>query len=170
NRAASFYESDYGTAYRSALGVPLVKTDAVIGVLLVESRQASAFSQEQEAFLSSLAGHAVMSIENARFLDERRHEINLLKSLRDLSLWLVSADDTRSVGYEILETTLQLLQGKQAILFAQEGDQLRPVAKLWYSEQPVVNAEEKLPRALAAEAARTAELVHLIDVSDHPLH
>lgn len=170
NQTAPFYASDYGATYLSSLGVPLLRAGEVIGALAVESKQPAAFSHEQNVFMTSLAGHAVMSIENARFLEERRHEIDLLKSLRDLSLWLVSADDTRSVGYEILETALQLLQGKQAVLFTYEADQLRPLAKLWFSEQDSPNGEEVLPFALAQQAARSGELVHLVDVREQPTY
>ncbi|MBZ0302715.1 MAG: GAF domain-containing protein [Anaerolineae bacterium] len=168
NQQTDFYESDYGSAYQSSLGVPLLKDADILGLLAVESKLIGAFSQEQAGFMTSLAGHAVMSIENARFLEERRNEIDLLKNLRDLSLWLVSADDIRSVGFEILETALQLLQGKQAVLYANEADGLRPLTKLWYTEGSNLSAEERLPDALAQEAARTGELAHLVDVREHP--
>ena len=167
NQGAYYYQSDYGDMYRSSLGVPLMKANTVIGALLVESTRLNAFSSEQAGFLKSLAGHAVMSIENARFVEDRQHEIGLLKSLRELALWLASADDTRSVGHEILETALQLLQGKQAALYEYKADQLRTLARFWYSEPNHNSADEKLPRALAGEAARTGELTHVSDVRKH---
>jgi GAF domain-containing protein len=114
HRAAEHYISDYADQYRSSLGVPLLKEEKVIGVLNVESRHANAFATEQTTFLTSLAGHAVMSIENARFLEQRQQEIDMLRSLRELSLWLVTVDDIRAVGQEILQTALNLLQGQRA--------------------------------------------------------
>lgn len=170
NQAADFYQSDYGDQYRSSIGVPMLKSGEVVGALTVESQQLNAFSTEQAGFLSSLAGHAVMSIENARFVEDRQHEIELLRSLRELSIWLVSADDIRSVGHEILETALQLLQGDQAVLYEYEGNQVRTLAKLWYSEQNSVQAQETLPHDLAIEAGRTGQVVHLLDVHDHPAY
>jgi PAS domain S-box-containing protein len=170
NQSAPFYQSDNGAAYHSSLGVPLMKADEVIGALLVESTQPNAFNSGQADYLSSLADHAVMSIENARFVEDRQHEISLLKSLRELALWLASADDTRSVGHEILETALQLLQGKQAALYEYKADQLRTLARFWYSQPGHAPAEEALPRALADEAARKGELAHLPDVRQHPAY
>lgn len=170
NQGAYYYQSDYGDAYRSSLGVPLMKANTVIGALVAESTRLNAFSSEQAGFLNSLAGHAVMSIENARFVEDRQHEIGLLKSLRELALWLASADDTRSVGHEILETALQLLQGKQAALYEYKSDQLRTLARFWYSEPNHAPAEETLPRALAAEAAQTGELIHVSDVRKHAVY
>lgn len=170
NQQAAFYYSDYPGAYHASLAVPLMKEGAMIGVLKVESEQANAFSTEHTNFLSSLAGHAVMSIENARFLEERRNEIALLRSLRDLSLWLVSVDDSRSVGHEILRAALQLLQGKQAALYEYEADHdnLRVLATLWPVEQEDAIATEALPAALAREAVRSGELTYQEDVRVHP--
>jgi two-component system phosphate regulon sensor histidine kinase PhoR len=170
NQSAPYYQSDYGTEYCSSLGVPLMKASDTIGALLVESKRINAFNSEQAGFLTSLAGHAVMSIENARFIEDRQHEISLLKSLRELALWLASADDTRSVGHEILETALQLLQGKQAALYEYKADQLRTLARLWYSESRNVHAEENLPCALAEEAVSKGDLAHLADVREHPAY
>jgi PAS domain-containing protein len=110
-----------------------------------------------------------MSIENARFLEERQREIDMLQSLRELAVWLISADDTRSVGHEILETAVQLLEGQNAVLYEyeQENSQLRTLVKLWFSETRSVTAEETLPYRVAQEAAQSGEVVMITDVSRH---
>jgi PAS domain S-box-containing protein len=166
NRSAPYYASDYPDTYRSALGVPLCKDAGAIGVLVVESQRVNAFHPEQAGFLTRLAGHAVTSIENARFLEARQQEIELLKSLRELALWLVSAGDTRSAGHEILETALQLFQGQNAVLYAYDAanQHLSPLAILWFSADPDAQADEVLPLQIAQQAAHTGELVFVPDV------
>ena len=169
HREVDFYVSDYPDQYHSSMGVPLSKADTVVGVLNVESTRTNAFHSEHASFLSRLAGHAVMSIENARFLEERQREIEMLQSLRELAVWLISADDTRSVGHEILETAVQLLEGQNAALYQyeQENNQLRTLVKLWFSETRSVNAEETLPYRVAQEAAQSGEVVMITDVTRH---
>ena len=160
------YTSDYAGVYRSSLAVPLLNDEEVVGVLNVESTQPNAFSKGHANFLVNLAGHAVVSIENARFLEARQYEIDMLKSLRDLSLWLVSADDTPSVGHEILETALQLLDGRNGILYKYHpaSKQLKEVVRLWYSEQDDSQVNEALPEMIALEAAQSAHYVFVDDI------
>lgn len=170
NQANPDYVTEYPGLYRSSLAVPLFKDDTVIGVLNVEAADPAAFNNEHCLFLVNLAGHAVISIENARVVRERQHEIDRLTNLRDLSLWLVSADDTRSVGYEILETALQLLDGQNAVLYEYDVStgQLETLARLWYSKHEDTIADETLPHAVATQAATRKQVVVVEDVRQHP--
>ncbi|NWF70207.1 MAG: GAF domain-containing protein [Chloroflexi bacterium] len=68
--------------YRSSLVVPLRKEERVMGVLNVESEEINFFTPQQSSFLNNLAGHAVISIDNARLLQERQREIETLQRLR----------------------------------------------------------------------------------------
>lgn len=111
------YYSDVPGRYQSSLAVPLFSGEDVAGVLNVESVQRDFFTERQAAFLASLAGHAVTSIENARFLAEREHQIGILTSLRTLSLRLASADSTRAVAAAVLETGQAMLRADCGIAF-----------------------------------------------------
>ena len=170
NRADPHYVSEYDYIYESSLAVPLFKGETVIGVLNVEASNPRVFNNEHVLFLVNLASHAVISIDNARFVEERQNEIERLKNLRDLSLWLVSADDTRSVGYEILETALQLLDGQNSILYQydRQTEQLKTLARLWYSEQANTTVDEILPDEVAHQAIASKQVVVIEDVEQHP--
>jgi phosphotransferase system enzyme I (PtsI)/phosphotransferase system enzyme I (PtsP) len=50
--------------YRSFCGVPLVRAGSVIGVLVVQSRQARKLSEEEEAFLVTLASQLALVVAN----------------------------------------------------------------------------------------------------------
>ncbi|MGQ9888614.1 MAG: GAF domain-containing protein [Aggregatilineales bacterium] len=103
--------------YRSSLAVPLFNGEDVVGVLNVESAQRDFFTERQASFLASLAAHAVTSIENARLLAEREHQIGMLTSLRTLSLRLASADSTRAVAAAVLETGQAMLRAACGIAY-----------------------------------------------------
>ncbi len=172
NTAAAHYISDYPGVYRSSIGVPLFKEDAVIGVLNAESTRLNAFQPEHASFLSRLAGHAVISIENARFLEARQREIDMLQSLRELAVWLMSADDTDSVAQQILETAVQLLEGKGAILYQVDADgaPLKPMTSLTFGDGSAPAAEGGLAQQVAQEAAASGEVHMLSDLSQHPAY
>ncbi len=171
NRNAPNYVSDYVDEYRSSLGVPLLKKEQVIGVLNVESHEANAFNADQIGFLTSLAGHAVVSIENARFLEQRQQEIEMLRRLRELSLWLVTVDDIRSVGQAILETAVDLLEGQDAVLYAYErpSDRLNLLAEQWADDQNGP-AMYTFSEAVAYESAHRGELHMVAAVQQHPAY
>ncbi len=103
--------------FRSSAVVPLIRDNQVIGTLNVESESPGFFHEEQIGFLSSLADHAVISIGNARMVDEQQYQVQSLASLQSLALRLSSAMDPHAVADVILETTLAMFKGREAALF-----------------------------------------------------
>ncbi|HEX2622291.1 MAG TPA: GAF domain-containing protein, partial [Phototrophicaceae bacterium] len=103
--------------YHSSLVVPLLRDEEVIGVLDIESTQTDFFRDEHAEFIENLAGHAVISIQNAHLLQERQRQIDVLTSLRSLSLKLSSDTDRKSVIHEILQTALMVVQGESAVMY-----------------------------------------------------
>lgn len=128
-RETTFYlASANPNLYLSAAAVPMISENKVIGVLLMESLRPDFFNREQVSFLSNLARHAVISIENARLLEERQRQILVLKQLQGLSLRLSSVMETSVVASEVLKTAIDLLAGRSAALFrVQDEDEKRRI-------------------------------------------
>lgn len=103
--------------YQSVLAVPLVKDSDAMGVLKLESRQPNFFRNEQVGFIKSLAGHATISIDNARMLEEREYQIRMLETLRKMGLQLSSAINKQAVINVVLETSLDVTLGQAAALY-----------------------------------------------------
>jgi PAS domain S-box-containing protein len=104
-------------AFRSVLTVPLRWKEAVVGVLSAEHRSPHAFTDEHIGFLQNFGAHAIISIENARLLDELEYQVDVLSSLRELSLALASEVETRSIARRIVKTAIDLLESDYASLF-----------------------------------------------------
>ncbi len=66
---------------RSAVYVPLVRGDAVIGVLAVLRTELRPFSEREIALAESFAAQAVIAIENARLFEEIREKSRELEEL-----------------------------------------------------------------------------------------
>jgi class 3 adenylate cyclase len=68
---------------RTLIGVPLLKDDAVIGVLGIYRQEVRPFTQKQIELVTTYASQAVIAIENARLLNELRERTADLREAHD---------------------------------------------------------------------------------------
>lgn len=93
--------------YQSSLVVPLFREQAVIGVLNVESVEQDFFCAEDADLLNSLSGHAVISLENARLLQESQAQYEkFVESSNRIGAILDSSSD----GIMLLDESGSLIQ------------------------------------------------------------
>ncbi len=83
-----------GERVRSALIVPLVGRDGLLGVLLLNHDQVGHFTQEHLALLTSLTAQAAIALDNARLYDQARSERQKLLAILDSSADAVIVTDT----------------------------------------------------------------------------
>ena len=155
-----------GMTYRASLAVPLIQESNVLGVLNVESETAGVFTEAQVGFLSNLAGHAVISIGNARMLEERQYQVKVLTNLQSLALQLSSAVDTLSVAKTIVDTTQALFDADEATVYRYNtaAETLTPLASQGVALL-AAGVEGLAPASVAREAALTGE-VQLVQVGE----
>ncbi len=90
---------------RSQLAVPILREGEVIGVLSLESSRLAGFGERDAGFVSHLAGHAAIAIENARLYE------NVTEKMREtMVLYRVGGKLMRTLNVDqLLEEILEVL-------------------------------------------------------------
>ncbi|MBN1428576.1 MAG: GAF domain-containing protein [Anaerolineae bacterium] len=74
----------------SAIYVPMLHGDKIIGVLNLESYERQAFDDADMTLLSTLAGQAAVAIENARLVESERRQLQLAQNLQAIGSLLTA--------------------------------------------------------------------------------
>jgi GAF domain-containing protein len=124
---ATGYQQAFG--YRTALGVPLLREGATIGVFFLSRDEVSPFTDKQIELATTFADQAAIAIENVRLLDELRQRtselgrsVDELRALGEVSQAVNSTLD--------LETVLSTIVAKAAQLSATEAGTIYVFDKL----------------------------------------
>jgi two-component system, NtrC family, sensor kinase len=122
--------------YRTLLGVPLLREDRVIGVIVLFRSTVRPFTEQQIELLTTFADQAVIAIENVRLFEEvqtRRRE--LTESLEQqtatssiLRVISTSPTNVQPVFETIARNAFNLCRSLFANVFRFDGDRLHVVA------------------------------------------
>ncbi|HEU5332163.1 MAG TPA: helix-turn-helix domain-containing protein [Actinocrinis sp.] len=145
------------------LGVPLLVSSQVIGVLYASDRQVRPFSRNEMALLGSLATHAAIAIESANQLAETRAALaELAEANRTIQVHSAAVERAaeahealtglllRGAGISELSASVAELLGGSAVIVDDTGRALTGVLEL--GERPAVDAATR-------ESAKTGRAV-----------
>lgn len=138
---------------RSELCVPLVRDDRAIGVLDFADPRPNAFTEAHVRFVTTLAEHAAIAIENARLFDERQRQIETLVSLRTLSLHLLAALDLPSVLEAVAERAGHITRARSVKLYLGHENRRGLACAAWW---PADSAPDRRADRLALAASVVA--------------
>ncbi|WP_050425990.1 GAF domain-containing protein [Bradyrhizobium tropiciagri] len=109
--------------FRTLLGIPLLREDALIGIFAITRTRAEPFTTKEIELATTFADQAVIAIENARLFDELRQSLQQQTSTAEvLKVISQSAFDLGSVLQTLVESAALLCEADQATITRQAGD------------------------------------------------
>jgi transcriptional regulator with GAF, ATPase, and Fis domain len=155
--------------YRAVLSVPMLKHDALIGVISIYRQEVQPFSEKQIEVVTNFASQAVIAIENTRLLNELRQRTDALSEALErqtatseiLSVISSSPGDLKPVFETMLEKAVRICEAEFGNLFTYSDNSFRIVAmqnapvayRAFYEREPVVllGDEPRLSRSLVTQ-------------------
>src|SRR5262249_57315591 len=103
--------------HRTILAVPMLRGDAVIGVIVVRRVRVQPFTEKQIALVTNFASQAVIAIENARLLNELRESLDQQTSTSEgLGVISGSLGELQPVFQTMLANATRLCQASHGTL------------------------------------------------------
>ena len=155
---------------RTALAIPMLRNEAVIGLLTIYRKEVRAFSDKQIALLETFAAQAAIAIENARLLAEQREALEQQTATSEvLQVINTSPGNPAPVFDMLLEKALSLCQASFGILNRLEGMTLHLLAARGALglEAQLAQTTINVDRGSALETLINGEhVIHIPDVVD----
>ena len=114
----------------SWIGLPLLGGGEMLGVLMLDSRQANAFTQRAEWLITTIASHAAVAIHNAILFQNSEQQLEELSTLYQASATMTANLDQNFVLQTVVNEMVRALQIDTCTIFVWDKDQqiLRPSA------------------------------------------
>jgi GAF domain-containing protein len=163
---------------RSALVVPMLKDDELIGSFSVYRQAVRAFTDKQIALVQNFASQAVIAIENARLLNELRQRTDDLSEALEqqtatsdvLKVISRSQFDLQLVLDNLIETAARLCGAKRGVIFRRDGD-LYGAAAFYNATPDLIDFVRRHPIApgrhtITARVALERRAIHVADLQE----
>ena len=166
--------------FRTLVGVPMLRGDSLVGVIVLHRMQVKPFSERAIDLLTTFADQAVIAIENVRLFDEVQagtrelaHSVEELRALGEVSQAVNSTLDLKTVLSTIVAKAVQLSGTDAGAIYvysnAQQTFRLR--ATYGMSESLIEALEDQssqLGETPLGQATKNRMPVQIADLSEEP--
>jgi GAF domain-containing protein len=171
-----WHDAQRAASFRTLLGVPLMRQDQAIGVIVVWRRQVNPFTEKQIELLTTFADQAVIAMENVRLFNETKEALERQTSISDVLQTIGrAAFDLQPVLDTVVERAVKLCDAQEGSISTLEGDVYRTRAFWSVSPLPaeyidIMRQEVRSPDrgSLIGRTALEGRVVQIADVLEDP--
>ncbi len=117
--------------YRSALAVPLLVKDAVIGALSIGDREGRMFSEDDIRLAKTFADHAAMALENARLFEDTARRRREAEAVAGLARQINASLDLDTILARVSEAARDLCTADLAWIALSDRDTGAMILRHW---------------------------------------
>ena len=150
---------------KSAICVPLLAREKLVGVLTLVHPAPNAFSEEQLNLMQAIADQAGVAVLNARLYTESQRQARVMTALAEGAAALNASLRMEDVYQRILIQTMQALQVETVALGMLEGDHIVYRAATGQNAGNILGRKIPLGEGIAGAAAMDGHGVVVPDVS-----
>lgn len=155
----------------SSLLIPIIANEQNIGLLILDNFNAtSAFRNEDEALLISLAQQVALSMDNLRLVRDAQERAGQLQALNDASASLTASLSSEQLIHSLLDHLRPILPYDTATLWLREEERLVVASTRGFSdvEQRLGLSVAVTDSALFKEMEQTGQPILVKDVREDP--
>jgi PAS domain S-box-containing protein len=150
---------------KSAICVPLLARETLVGVLTLVHPAPNAFTEEQLDLMQAIADQAGIAVLNARLYTESQRQARVMTALAEGAAAMNASLRMEDVYQRILMQTMQALQVETVALGMLDGDQIVYRAAAGQSAGNILGRKIPLGQGIAGVAAMEGHGVVVPDVS-----
>ena len=158
---------------RTAVAVPMLKEDKLIGAILIFRQEVRPFTDKQVELVQNFAAQAVIAVENARLLSELRESLQQQTATSEvLSVISARPGELEPVFQTILESATRICEANFGLLHLHDNGSLRmgamhnvpaPFAEAIAQRGPTYRPGPLTPMA---HVIATKQMVHILDYAE----
>jgi PAS domain S-box-containing protein len=150
---------------KSAICVPLLAREKLVGVLTLVHPKPSVFTDEQFDLMQAIADQSAIAVLNARLYTESQRQARVMTALAEGASAMNASLRMEDVFQRILIQTVQALQVEIAAIGMIEGDQLIYRAAAGRNAGNIIGRKVRLGDGIVATAARDGRGVVVANIS-----
>ncbi len=154
---------------RSEMGIPLIASGQLLGVLNIHDTRPAAFDQVDAAVFRTVADQIAATLESARLFEETRQNAAEQQMLFDVTTAAVTTEDLDEMLQRVAETIYRSMGGTDvAVLMVDDENTLRLRAAAGFAALQDAAVQIPVGQGITGWVAQTGEPIIVRDVSSSP--